>query len=115
MRYGIFLAALLTLVALFHPASTTQAQTACADGEVLVNGTCGDASFSSLPPGWSRIEPGGETTCAHDTPYAYWVRPGTRDDLLVYFQGGGGCWNADTCRDTGEEFNGFYDSRISEA
>ncbi|NOG64647.1 MAG: pectinesterase [Chloroflexi bacterium] len=93
--------------------STTTAQ-GCPDGQMRVNGVCGDASLISLTSGWNKIEPGGETACAHDTPYAYWVRPGLSNDLLVYFQGGGGCWDADTCRDTGEEFNGFYDSAITD-
>jgi hypothetical protein len=48
-------------------------------------------------PGWTRIEAGGDARCAHDTPYAYWVKPGTVNKLLVYFQGGGGCWSAETC------------------
>lgn len=73
-----------------------------------------NAKSALLAGGWSRIEPGGETVCAHGTPYAYWVRPGTRNDLLVYMEGGGGCWNADTCRATGEEFNGYYDSAVTE-
>jgi hypothetical protein len=90
------------------------AQQVCPAGEMRVNGKCGVVAISSLPAGWSKIEPGGETMCAHGTPYAYWVHPGTRNDLLVYLQGGGGCWNADTCRDDGREFNGFYDSRVSE-
>lgn len=101
------------LVFMLLSASDTRAQD-CTDGQVRVNGVCGDASISSLNAGWNEIEPGGETTCAHDTPYTYWVRPGATDNLLIYFQGGGGCWNADTCRDTGREFNGFYDSRITE-
>ncbi len=53
--------------------------------------------FSDLSAGWTKIEPGGRTRCALDTPYAYWVRPGSPDNLLVYFQGGGGCWSAETC------------------
>ena len=44
------------------------------------------------------MEPGGETICAHGTPYYYWVRPGTLNKLLIYFEGGGGCWDAETCR-----------------
>lgn len=86
----------------------------CPTGQVLLNGTCSEAAFSNLNAGWNKIEPGGETACAHSTPYAYWVRPGTSNQLMVYFEGGGGCWDADTCRDTGEEFNGFYDSAITE-
>ena len=52
---------------------------------------------AGLPPGWTKIEPGGETRCAHNTPYAYWVRPGTTNNVFVYFQGGGGCYSAETC------------------
>ena len=46
---------------------------------------------------WFMIEPGGETRCAHDTPYRFFVRPGD-ENVMLYFQGGGGCWNQDTCR-----------------
>lgn len=53
--------------------------------------------FADLPPGWSKIEPGGDTRCARNTPYAYWVRPGAANRVFVYFQGGGGCFDAATC------------------
>ena len=52
----------------------------------------------ALAAGWTKIEPGGATTCSRDTPYAFWVHPGTVNRLLVNFEGGGGCWNAATCR-----------------
>lgn len=65
---------------------------------------------AELPPGWTKIEPGGETRCAHDTLYAYWVRPGTSNKLLLYFQGGGGCWSAETCAPGST----FYDASVSE-
>src|SRR5688572_25884181 len=82
-----------------------QEDESCPVGQVRIDGVCGELTFSDLTPGeWHKIEPGGETSCAHATPYAYWVRIGSRNDLLVYFQGGGGCWNADTCRDTQTEF-----------
>src|SRR5215207_1737695 len=71
------------------------------------------AQQGSRASAWQRIELGGAALCAHGTPYAFWIHEGTTDDLLVYFQGGGGCWNADTCRETAAEFNGFYDSRIT--
>jgi hypothetical protein len=35
--------------------------------------------------------------CSHGTPYAYWARRGTNNKLLVYYQGGGACWNYITC------------------
>ena len=55
-------------------------------------------AFSDLSPGWNTIRPGGETVCAHGDDYMFYVRPGTRDRLLVYFHGGGACWNAEGCR-----------------
>ncbi|MGQ9571896.1 MAG: pectin acetylesterase-family hydrolase [Dehalococcoidia bacterium] len=57
-----------------------------------------------LPAGWTKIEPGGDTICSQGTPYAFWVHPGTVNRLLVYFQGGGACWNDFTCSDPGTFF-----------
>lgn len=53
--------------------------------------------LNRFDPGWTKIEPGGETRCAHNTPYAFWFHPGTSNDLLIYFQGGGGCFDAASC------------------
>jgi hypothetical protein len=50
-----------------------------------------------LGEGWTRVEPGGDTRCAHDTDYAYYVKPGTVNKLLLYFEGVGGCWDATSC------------------
>ncbi|HEX2030938.1 MAG TPA: pectin acetylesterase-family hydrolase [Actinomycetota bacterium] len=46
---------------------------------------------------WERIEPGGQTRCARGGTYAFWVRRGSPDRLLVYFQGGGACFDPRTC------------------
>ena len=62
----------------------------------------------ALEEGWTMIEPGGDTRCAHNTDFAFWVKPGTVNKLLVYFQGGGGCWNGETCQ-TGSS---FYDASV---
>ncbi len=35
--------------------------------------------------------------CSHGTPYAYWVKRGTNNKLLMYYQGGGACWSYATC------------------
>lgn len=94
--------------------SVTAQESECPAGQMHVNGDCGDPSISALPAGWSKIEPGGDTVCAYDTDYAYYVRPGLTERLLVYFQGGGGCWNTETCRDEGREFNGFMDTAVTD-
>jgi hypothetical protein len=57
-----------------------------------------------LAAGWTKIEPGGDTICSQGTPYYYWVHPGTVNRLVVYFSGGGACWNDFTCSDPGSYY-----------
>jgi hypothetical protein len=52
---------------------------------------------SGLEAGWNEIQPGGETICSRGSEYAYWVRPGTVNKVIIDFIGGGACWNATTC------------------
>lgn len=60
-------------------------------------------SLESFEAGeWTRIEPGGETRCAAGTPFAFFVRPADPQRLMIYFQGGGMCWNASMCDVPGE-------------
>jgi hypothetical protein len=35
--------------------------------------------------------------CLYGTPYRVYVRPGTSNNVLFYLEGGGACWNNDTC------------------
>lgn len=57
----------------------------------------GDAcNISSMPKDTTTLYlPGGESRCINSdsTPYAAQVIPGDKDKLLVFFQGGGACWN----------------------
>jgi hypothetical protein len=55
------------------------------------------ADLAGLQPGWNTIEPAGNTTCSDGTPYKFLVRPGDPANLVVYFQGGGGCFDGRTC------------------
>ncbi|MBC8170119.1 MAG: hypothetical protein H7X77_00535, partial [Anaerolineae bacterium] len=62
---------------------------------------------------WTMFSPGGETRCGRDTAYHFYVRPaddGNTDKLMVYFQGGGACWNALTCQTQGATFDDFVNS-----
>ena len=60
-------------------------------------------ALAELEPGvWNTLEPGGETTCATGTPYSFFVRPvQDSNNLLIYFQGGGACWNTFMCNVAG--------------
>jgi Pectinacetylesterase len=46
---------------------------------------------------WRRVEPGGRTRCGRGGRFAFWARMGAPDRLLVFFQGGGGCWDYRSC------------------
>ncbi len=53
--------------------------------------------LSTLSRGWNRI-PGREGTgCAHDSTFAFRVRPGLPDKVMIYLNGGGACWRAQEC------------------
>ena len=46
---------------------------------------------------WRAVAPGGRTRCAFDTPFEFWVRPGDAARVFIYLQGGGACWNLESC------------------
>lgn len=80
------------------------------EGVLALGGAAGTPGTPSLPAGWTKMEPGGETLCSTGTPYAYWVHPGTVNRLVVYFEGGGACWDANTCSNPGV----YYDDTVDE-
>jgi hypothetical protein len=95
------------------PALPSPALLAAACAAALASGCGGEGPATpvgaspgilKLPAGWTVMEPGGETTCARDTPFSYFVRPGTVNRLVVEFRGGGACWNALTCGFAGSTF-----------
>jgi len=59
-------------------------------------------NFEDLEDGWNRLIPGGDTACALGGEYEFYVRPGARDRLLVFLDGGGGCWSRETCEPDGD-------------
>jgi dienelactone hydrolase len=57
----------------------------------------GKRRFASDIGTWSKISPGGKTRCARGGPYAFWLRRGDPKKLMIFFQGGGGCFDQRTC------------------
>ena len=55
--------------------------------------------LAAAPAGtqWQTVEPGGDTVCSDGSPYRFFVHPGDPGRLLIEFEGGGGCWSAETC------------------
>jgi len=74
-------------------------------GSLLLLGACSEPAsppgVAALPPGWTEFAPGGETSCSDGTPYRFFARPGDPNKLLLFFQGGGGCWTSETCDPNG--------------
>jgi dienelactone hydrolase len=60
---------------------------------------------------WRRISPGGKTRCARGGPYAFWLRRGDPKKLLVFFQGGGGCFDQRSCALGSTWFDDRVDAR----
>ena len=54
-------------------------------------------TFAEMKDGWNTLTPGGETSCAVDADYRFFVRRAAPDRLLVFFEGGGACTNARNC------------------
>jgi hypothetical protein len=86
----------LLLTAIIGPvyqalASTTQAQTQ----DVRTAGAV--ARLDDLQPGWNTIVAGGETSCSDGSPYRFLARPADPARLVVYFEGGGACFDGRTC------------------
>src|SRR5450432_884591 len=54
------------------------------------------APISATPGTWTWVDVPG-SACDDGTPTGFAVNPGAGDDLLVYFEGGGACWDYTTC------------------
>jgi thioredoxin reductase len=57
------------------------------------------ASTASTPNDYLDIYPGGDTVCAlGQKNFHFRVKHGDPKKVVVYFEGGGGCWSAGTCK-----------------
>jgi hypothetical protein len=66
------------------------------------------APAATAPAVWERVEPGGRTRCGRGGRFAFWARMGAPDRLLVFFEGGGGCWDYRSCAPGA----GLFDDRV---
>jgi pectinacetylesterase len=80
---------------MLHPRLGTAALS-LAVGLVLVSGLARSAPAASAAE-WKRIDPGGKTKCARGGPFTFWTRVADPKRVVLFFQGGGGCFDQTTC------------------
>lgn len=68
----------------------------------------------TLAAGWQQIFPGGETLCARGGEYSFFVRKSATPQapLLIYFEGGGGCYDAESCRPGSQSWDDSIDAAV---
>ena len=78
-------------------ASTTSA--AAASTTTSSTTTTSTSPEPSLP--WRQVETGEDCVCSDGSPYRYWVRNANPDQVMLFFDGGGACFSAETCDPNG--------------
>lgn len=73
---------------------TTAPATGDADSEVVEPTTAAGVEY---PMSFEQVAPGGDCQCADGSEFSYWVRAADPSKVLLFFQGGGACFSADTC------------------
>jgi hypothetical protein len=56
---------------------------------------------TDAPTAWERVVPGGDCQCALGGEFAYWVHRGDPTKVMLYFQGGGACFDVNSCQPGG--------------
>ncbi|MEZ5556120.1 pectin acetylesterase-family hydrolase [Haliea sp.] len=55
------------------------------------------AAIAEDSTSWETIHPGGATRCATGTPFNFHVREADPKRVMIFFNGGGACWDAGSC------------------
>ncbi len=84
------------------PSSVEAIQNNLKDGVVnstIISPSVNDTQFTTISP-TGTVKYNGKnisSTCAFDTPYHFFAKRGTVNKLVMYYQGGGACWEQLTC------------------
>ena len=88
----------------------------CASEPNSVTSADAEISPTAVDSGWQKVVPGGETQCSDGSEFAFYTRAGDPTKLVFFLQGGGGCWNLETCDPLGKpsytvNLDGFHPSQ----
>jgi Pectinacetylesterase len=86
---------------------------------VLVVGCSGSSDRSGVAaahPTWQKVSPGGDCECADGSEFAFWERRADPHKIVFFLDGGGACFDAETCAFTGFGAGGeeTYDWKITD-
>ncbi len=75
--------------------------TGCGGDSSGAGGAGGTGFVPSEYGSWLKFEPEG-ATCSDGSPYKFWVEfSETSDNVIVFFEGGGACWDYESCSGNG--------------
>ena len=92
---------LALLVALAALAATVAG---CGGGDADAGAVAATAPASTIAPAdqeWKRVAPGGDCECADGSEFAFWERRAAATKVVFFLDGGGACFDAETCAFTG--------------
>jgi hypothetical protein len=77
------------------PATTAASTTTAAPATTVAPSSTTTAPAAAS---WEKVVPGGDCQCALGSEFSYYVHRGDPSKVVLYFEGGGACFTADTCR-----------------
>jgi Pectinacetylesterase len=92
---------------------------ACGDNDDDAAATATTAPATKTPPAdqkWKKVVPGGDCECADGSKFAFWERRADPTKVVLFLDGGGACYDAETCAFTGLGAGGEenYDWKITD-
>jgi Pectinacetylesterase len=63
--------------------------------------TASSGSMSGGASEWEKVVPGGDCECADGSEFAFWERRADPTKVVLFLDGGGACFDAETCAFTG--------------
>ena len=69
------------------------------------DGSCTYPPASQYNTSWSEVEMDKPCQCSDGSNYSVWHRDASQTRVVLYFQGGGACWNDLTCAVPGGTYN----------
>ena len=77
------------------PSTTAPATTAAPT--TATPATTDSTPAAIVPDQWTAVDPGPGCMCMDGSPFELWDRPGDPTKVVLYFEGGGACFSAETC------------------